>query len=64
MKPWRKKCFIKPQDEETSRIKMFIDAAVKKIIWKVQWKPENSGIGSRLLDSIYDFKYSNEHDAQ
>jgi len=43
---------------------MFIDAAVKKIIWKVQWKPENSGIGSRLLDSIYDFRYSDEHEPQ
>jgi len=28
------------------------------------WLPENSGIGSRLSDSIYDFKYSNEHEAQ
>ena len=30
----------------------------------ILWEPENSGIGSRLLDWIYDFKYFNEHKAQ
>ena len=27
----------------------------------VQWEPENSGIERRLLNSIYDYKQSNEH---
>ena len=30
----------------------------------IQWEPENSGIGRRLLDSKYDFKKSNEHETQ
>jgi len=31
---------------------------------ELQSKPENSGIESRSLDTIFDFKYSNEHEAQ
>ena len=30
----------------------------------IQWEPENSGIGRQLLDSIYDFKRSNEYGTQ
>ena len=30
----------------------------------LQWEPENSRRGSQLLDSSYDFKSSNEHEAR
>ena len=30
----------------------------------IQREPENSGIGSRLLDLSFNFKYSNEHEEQ
>ena len=30
----------------------------------LQWEPENSGIGRRLSDSIYDLKKCNKHQKQ
>ena len=38
--------------------------ALKSVVRCMQCEPENSGLGRRILDSSYDFKKFNEHDAQ